>query len=214
MIQEKQCTTCKKIKPSSDFGKDKRISHGLSSSCKTCINKKAREVCRTKSGLLSRIYNGQIYNSRQRGHTPPNYSISDFKNKFINDEAFCKLHNEWVESGYEKGMSPSFDRKDNSKGYSFDNGEWVTWAVNEDRARKDIISCKLKTSQKPVNGINIHTKEIVTFNSQSQAARELNIKSTHISKCCRYDQKTAGGYIWRFAITYNSEPLRPQNHTI
>lgn len=37
MITEKECTKCKRIKPASDFYKEKRYTTGLTSQCKKCI---------------------------------------------------------------------------------------------------------------------------------------------------------------------------------
>lgn len=40
---------------------------------------------------------------------------------------------------------------------------------------------------------------IDTFESASEAAKELNISQAHISKCCCGSRKTAGGYRWSFS---------------
>ena len=39
---------------------------------------------------------------------------------------------------------------------------------------------------------------IDTFNSCSQAGKELNIDSSSIAKCARGERNTAGGYIWKY----------------
>ena len=41
--------------------------------------------------------------------------------------------------------------------------------------------------------------KIKEFYSQKKASTELNICHTSISKCCLNKQKTAGGFIFRFA---------------
>lgn len=38
-----------------------------------------------------------------------------------------------------------------------------------------------------------------TFDSACQAARELGLNNSHISKCCTGKRKTTGGYHWRYA---------------
>lgn len=40
---------------------------------------------------------------------------------------------------------------------------------------------------------------IATFNSIREAGRINNTNQSHITKCCKGQLKTAGGYIWRYA---------------
>lgn len=41
------------------------------------------------------------------------------------------------------------------------------------------------------------------FDSQTEAAKELNMRSSHISECCMGKQKTCGGYHFRYANDQN-----------
>lgn len=49
---------------------------------------------------------------------------------------------------------------------------------------------------KPVCMVSKDGAELQRFNSASEAARQLNISQTAISKCCSGGLKTAGGYRW------------------
>jgi len=46
---------------------------------------------------------------------------------------FLSLWATYVESGFDRKQAPSVDRLDSSKGYSFDNVEWVTHSENSRR---------------------------------------------------------------------------------
>lgn len=42
--------------------------------------------------------------------------------------------------------------------------------------------------------------QIKEYESLSQAERETNIKTQHICSCCKNQQKTASGYIWKYKV--------------
>ena len=79
-----------------------------------------------------------------------------------------------------------------------DNLEWVTCKENvyhslkhgkyKGSNHKKVLQCK-------------DGKVIAYFNSESEAARQLNIKVSNICKCIKgYDRKRAGGYEWKLAM--------------
>lgn len=69
---------------------------------------------------------------------------------------------------------------------------------NETRAKLSAAHKNIRN--KPVNQICINTNTIVhTWNSASEASRILSINRSNICSCCRYERKTANGYIWQFA---------------
>ncbi len=53
--------------------------------------------------------------------------------KYLNDEDFKKLFFYWENSGYDRKLTPSPDRVDSSRGYTFENIEWVTHSENSRR---------------------------------------------------------------------------------
>jgi hypothetical protein len=54
----------------------------------------------------------------------------DFYQWSLSDEGYKMLFEVWVESGYDKKLSPSIDRKDTGKGYTLGNIRWVTHSEN------------------------------------------------------------------------------------
>lgn len=58
-------------------------------------------------------------------------SFDDFKDWWEkNSTKFAQLYKRWEESGFERGLTPSVDRKDNSIGYIADNIQWLTLSDN------------------------------------------------------------------------------------
>lgn len=126
----KTCPSCKTEKHINNFGKDRTTPSGYKVYCRLCRNEKAKKRCRTKSGLITRIYAHQKDKSRKRGHHQPLYTLHELRMWCFEREEFHRLFKEWEDSGHEKDLVPSVDRLDNSKGYSFDNIQIVTWAIN------------------------------------------------------------------------------------
>lgn len=57
-------------------------------------------------------------------------SRDDFYNYSLNDKDYLRLHSDWVNSNYKRGLCPSIDRIDSSRGYTLDNIRWVTHSEN------------------------------------------------------------------------------------
>lgn len=55
-----------------------------------------------------------------------------------------------------------------------------------------------KKAGKPIKQYDLKGNYINTFDSASEASRNLNINRNHINSCCNNKRKTAGGYIWKF----------------
>ena len=95
---------------------------------------------RTKHGKLMRIYR----NMKSRIEGVQWHKAHLYAGKYLlpKDEFyvwammspdFHRLYAEWVESGYERKLAPSVDRKDSSIGYRPWNMEWVTHSENSRR---------------------------------------------------------------------------------
>ena len=80
---------------------------------------------------------------------------------------------------------PEINHKDaNKSNNAVSNLEWCDRIYNLEQANK----------AKAVYCVELDK----VFNSQIEAAKELNIYSTNISACCLGKQKTSGGYHWRY----------------
>ena len=92
---------------------------------------------KTKKGKLMRTYRNM--ESRTKGivkgkrHLYEGLEVMQrdcFYSWSLGDEGFNRLYREWVDSGYEKRLSPSIDRVDTARGYVEGNVRWVTHSEN------------------------------------------------------------------------------------
>jgi hypothetical protein len=58
---------------------------------------------------------------------------TSFYNWAMSCPEFHALYDEWVDSNYDRKLTPSVDRIDSSKGYEVSNMEWVTHSENSRR---------------------------------------------------------------------------------
>ena len=95
---------------------------------------------RTKKGKLMRLYRNM--QSRVNGVQKAKHHLYKGKNLLDKDEfynwalacrEFHRLFEAWVESDYDRKLTPSVDRIDPSKGYEIGNMEWVTHSENSRR---------------------------------------------------------------------------------
>lgn len=77
-----------------------------------------------------------------------------------------------------------------------DNLEWCTQLHNVREAIK--LGFKKNTYGIKINQYDINEKYIKTWNSITEASKQLNINKSHICYCCKRKRKTAGGFIWRY----------------
>lgn len=191
MYQVKICNDCNVEKSTEDFTKRDKQSNICVAYCKECVNKRASKYRKTKQGLLSLVYRNQVLHSKNRGHTAPEYNMHEFKGKYINDETYLALYDEWVTSGYNKKLTPSFDRLDDNKGYSFSNlNRWMTWMENNEKG--------WSSSKKKVKGIRISDNKEFIFDSMVEASELTGCRRQGVSMCCRGVRDKAGGFKWSY----------------
>lgn len=120
----------------------------------------------------------------------------------MSSNKFHVLFDIWVDSGYNHWLRPSFDRLDDSKGYSFDNfNKWMTWKENKEKSESQMRSGEKGTKRiphRPVIGIHKETGKVVSFVSVKAAGRGVNVNHSGISKSCRGLAFSAGGYVWEY----------------
>ena len=90
---------------------------------------------KTRNGKLMMTYNNM--NRRVRGYVKSHIykdlellSREDFYNFSLCGEVYHKLYEDWVNSEYDRKLSPSIDRIDSSKGYVLGNIQWITHSEN------------------------------------------------------------------------------------
>ena len=152
---------------------------------------------KTKKGVISVIYSSQILNSKKRGHNPPDYTKLEFSNWVYDQSDFEKLYKKWVKSNYRKELKPSVDRLNDYEGYSMDNIQLMTWGENKAKGHRD--RKQGINNKRSVKVIQIDKKGdfVREWYSMMEAERE-GFDSGHISKCCKNQRKTHGGYTWEY----------------
>lgn len=145
---KKTCSKCKVAWPAvgANFRANDMSADGLYSLCRRCGEEANRSRVRTLKGALMEKHR----NMRQRVEGRNKTQISSAKGKDIvsRDEfvawglahpEYLRLHAEWVKSGYARHLSPSIDRIDPDKGYTFDNMQWLTTPQNIAKGSQDKI---------------------------------------------------------------------------
>lgn len=199
MMDSYICTTCKKIKFLSEFGKSRSRKGGREPRCKVCAGDNLRNYHRTKKGVANKIHQAQKCNSKKRGHPPPTYTLDELREWLFKDPAFNEIYESWVESGYEKNKAPSCDRIDNKKSYSFNNIQLITWGENFKRWIKEVKATGGRAGRK-VSQLTLNGEFIKTYLSIRLAARVTGVDNSSIVRCCKAKYKNAGGFIWKYNL--------------
>jgi len=115
----KFCKSCETEKNEELFYVSNKLKDKRAFYCKECYESSRKKRHQTKNGLISKIYTNQKCSSRKRGHKEPLYTKAELELWLLAKPLFHKLFNEWVNSGYDRMLSPSVDRKKDDQGYSF-----------------------------------------------------------------------------------------------
>jgi len=152
-----------------------------------------------KSKNLNQSYENQIQRSISRGHSFPSYTRTEFKLWALSDVEYNKIYSAWVASGCEKDLAPSIDRLDETKGYSFDNVQWVTSDQNVSNYTHKISTGEARPhNSKYVAQYSKSGDHIASYVSVQEAGRRTLGWFQNISKVCRGSQLSSGGYKWKY----------------
>lgn len=155
---------------------------------------------RTKTGIIRRIRNNQINTSKRRGHPAPNYSAKELETFAFSSDEFNRLYDDWVESDYKNGLSPSFDRANDYLPYTLDNfNAWMTWDEHKIKSRKDIVDGINNKKSTPIIGIPVEGGQGLYFHSERSASRAFTADRNNATLRYALDVKhgTAYGHYWR-----------------
>ncbi len=193
----KKCNKCKIKKDLSEFNANNRMKDGFINKCKSCVLKARLLTKQTKKGLVASIYESQKRKSKVRGHIPPSYTLFGLRQWFRSNAAANHLYKAWVASGYATNLRPSVDRLDDSKGYSFDNIQLMTWGENRSKSHADIKSGRMKKcNSKAVIQMDADGNFIAEYYSGAEASRVTGVSAMAISLCVNGLRKTAHKYQW------------------
>lgn len=154
-----------------------------------------RRYRRTVKGLLTNSYHKQIERCKKNGRELPSYSLRELQDKFLNNKQFLKIYDNWVKSGYKYYDKPSIDRIDNTKSYTLDNLQILSWRQN--RRKGDIESSHLTTQ---VIQCDMDGSTLAIYESIKEAVKRTGCHQGLISACCQGTRTHTGGYKWKYGI--------------
>lgn len=107
-----------------------------------------------------------------------------------------------TDAGKKTGISRNTIKMSAYKKYI--KGESYLWRYEKDgyEKYKNLLPeeiCVMKSNSKPVSKYSIEGNFIETYDSAASAAKEINKRRECIRDCCNGRQKTAYGFVWRFA---------------
>jgi len=138
----------------------------------------------------------------------PDYSREDLLN-WLFENNIEELHGQWVARDYDIKLTPSVDRLDDYKPYSFANIRLVTWDENHTRGHEDKRNGINNKNSRAVNQLTMSGGFVEWFHSMNQATRDTGVRPGHISECCMSLRKQAGGFLWEYA-----EEIRKWNNDV
>lgn len=144
-------------------------------------NKKAITI----RGLIAKDYYSQVLSSIRRKHPDPAYSKKELIARYENDPLMLILFEKWVASGRDRGIRPSFDRIDNTKGYSFENIRLVTWRENHQK--------QVETLEMPV-AIFKNGSLFGIYPSINDAGRASKIGASFVGRMVKHGMNSRDGY--------------------
>lgn len=200
----KICTKCNQIKKLADFPKQAARKDGLSAHCKQCAVLATQTRQKTLTGLVKKIFHNQHMTTKKMGRPAPTYTEQELFDWMI-VHGYHSMWNSWVTSGYDKWLSPSIDRKDNTQSYTLHNIQLLTWRENLENQKKDNITGRyLHTGSKAVDQLDLEGNFIQSFPSAAIAMRTITGHRgtvSNITYVCSGKLKTAYGFKWRFALS-------------
>jgi hypothetical protein len=128
----------------------------------------------------------------------PKYSKDELLCFLLENEVFNTLYEEWVLKDYLKNFTPSVDRLDDYKGYSFDNIQIITWRENCKKHHNDRRHGVNNKHSKAIYLKNLSTGKVIKFNSMSEAKRRTGTRRDVMTWCCNGEREQPRGFVWSF----------------
>lgn len=148
----------------------------------------------TPKGVLTNIYHKMIERSTKKNINPPDYSLREFHEMFLNHSEFNRIYTNWIACGCQYYDKPSIDRKNPDKGYTRDNIQIMTW--RENRIKGDKENAQRFTTA--IVMFDLNGNKIKDFESIKSAVIETKLSQGSIVMCCQNKRKSTGGYTFKY----------------
>ena len=144
------------------------------------------------SRISQKIYSGQRGSSRDRGHQYPDYTLEELRDWMKDQPQLETLLKNYEDSGGDRNLVPSVDRKKDELPYTLDNIQLGTWKENRDK--------ESSKQSKAVVQMTLEGEFIKEWISTQEAGRELGLHQATISKVCNGIYNQTGGYKFKFSL--------------
>lgn len=155
-----------------------------------------------KNKFIRNLYIGQVRRSKLRKHSLPAYTFEEFKKWIYDNDEFETLYSNWLKNNKHKDLTPSIDRLENNKGYSFDNIQLITWKENKVLGN---ISRRVAIMQFDLEGKFIKEYASITEVNLAFGLKPKDMAIPMASKGLRY---SSHGYIWIYKKDYTENSLK------
>lgn len=214
----KICSRCHKVKPLSEFSKQKLGKFGATSDCKECrreigkiyykqnkkqVNKKHNKYYKQNREKLLKL--NKIRHKKHKAEFPWKYILKNIKDRCTNKNRShykyyggrgikCLITEEelkklWFRDRAYKMEYPSLDRINNDGNYEVGNCQFL---------ERNIHSQKTATLRKKIIfQYSLNDVFIKEWSSISEAGEALNISGGDLSKCLQGKFKQMGGFKWK-----------------
>ena len=159
-------------------------------------DKEVLQYDRTEHRFITKKYHNQKKSAKMKGYNPPSYSLDEFRVWITSQSNWNTLWGNWVNSGYNKDLCPSPDRKSDYLSYDLDNLTLMTYKENKDKYHNDAKDGVNNKLAQAVIQLNMKGEFIKEFHSSKSAGRELTIPDGNIIANCKGRVKSAGGFKW------------------
>lgn len=131
--------------------------------------------------LITKIYGKQRFSSRKRKHPEPAYTNHQLRSWIVMQPNWEELFIRWQDSGYDKNLTPSIDRLDDYKPYTFDNIRLVTWHDNNQSHYEDRRNRINNKKCMKIYHYDISNNLIAKYESAVDAAKAIGISKSMVS---------------------------------
>lgn len=148
--------------------------------------------------LMVDRYHKQVYNSKQRNHPIPSYSLEEFILWVDNQGNATQLYDNWKSSNYLKSLAPSVDRINSLLPYTLDNIVLTTWEVNNKNNHKDQANGINNSNSHPIASFDEQGQLISKYHSITHASKETNISYWKVRNALLNPETSYNGMMWRY----------------